>query len=111
MFNFLFRVLLFMVGLVVAASLVVVVTLLMAVWALRYGWARLTGQPTAPWVMRFDPRSGFERFRAAGARAEPTASDVVAARARGEAADAPPRFRDAGGVTDVQPKAGPSSGH
>ena len=66
MLNFILRFVLFLLGLVFAASLAVAVLLLAAVWGLRYGWARLTGQPVRPWVMRFDPRGGFERFRAAG---------------------------------------------
>jgi hypothetical protein len=55
MMNFLLRVVLFLMGLVLAASLAVAVMLLAAVWGLRYGWARLTGQPVRPWVMRFEP--------------------------------------------------------
>ncbi|OUL99959.1 hypothetical protein [Variovorax sp. JS1663] len=104
MMNFLLRVVLFLLGLVFAASLAVAVLVLAAVWGLRYGWARLTGQPVRPWVMRFDPRHGFDRFRAASRPAEPTAADVAAAKARGEAADSPVRLRDRGGdnVTDVQ---------
>jgi hypothetical protein len=103
MTNFLLRVLLFLVGLVFAASLAVAVLLLAVAWGLRYGWARLTGQPVKPWVMRFDPRQGFERFRAAAQSAEPTAADVAGARARGEATDSPVRLRDrSGSVTDVQ---------
>jgi hypothetical protein len=102
MINFLFRLVLFVMGLVFAASLAVAVLLLAAVWGLRYGWARLTGQPVKPWVMRFDPRGGFDRFRAARRPAEPTAADLAGARARGEAQDSPVRLRDPGSVTDVQ---------
>lgn len=102
MLNFLLRLVLFFVGLLFAASLAVAVLLLAAVWGLRYGWARLTGQPVRPWVMRFDPRHGFDRFRAAARPAEPTAADVAAARARGEAADSPVRLRDPGRVSDVE---------
>ena len=91
MFKFLFSALFFLMGLLVAASLVVAVGLLMAIWALRAGWARLTGTPVTPWVMRFDPRAGFERFRDAGRQADVSAADVVGARARGDTA----------GVTDV----------
>jgi hypothetical protein len=102
MLNFLLRLILFFMGLVLAASLAVAVLLLAAVWGVRYGWARLTGQPVQPWVMRFDPRHGFDRFRAATRPAEPTAADVAGARARGEAADSPVRLRDPGRVTDVE---------
>jgi len=102
MMNFLLRLILFVFGLIFALSLTVVVLLLALAWGLRYGWARLTGQPVQPWVMRFDPRGGFDRFRAAGHPAAPSASDVAGARARGEAADSPIRLRDPEQVTDVQ---------
>ena len=103
MMNFILRFILFCLGLVFAASLAVAVLLLAAVWGLRYGWARLTGKPVTPWVMRFDPRSGFERFRAAQQPAEPTAADVVSARARGETARSPvAALGDVGEVTDVR---------
>ena len=92
MFKFLFSAVFFLVGLLFAASLVVAVALLMAVWALRAGWARITGKPVTPWVMRFDPRAGFQRFRDAGRQPEASAADVVSARACGETA----------GVTDVR---------
>jgi len=103
MFNFLVRVLLFLMGLVLAASLVVVVLLLGAVWALRYGWARLTGKPITPWVMRFNPGSGFSRFRAAQQRpVEPTAADTINARARGESVRSTTPLVGAADVTDVR---------
>ena len=112
MLNFFIRLVFFMLGLVFAASLAVAVLLLAAVWGLRYGWARLTGKPVQPWVMRFDPRGGFDRFRAAGRPAEPTAADVAGARAQGQAADAPVRLRDPGVITDVQARPVPrDSGH
>ena len=100
MFNFLLRVVLFFMGLLFAASLAVAALLLVAVWMVRAGWARLTGRPVTPWVStmggRFDPRAGFERFRAAGRKAEPTAADVVGARARGESVRSPVAIDDAG---------------
>ena len=102
MMNFILRFILFCLGLVFAASLAVAVLLLAAVWGVRYGWARLTGKPVTPWVMRFDPRSGFERFRAAQRPAEPTAADVVSARARGQSARSPVALGDLGEVTDVR---------
>ena len=102
MVNFLFRLVFFAFGLLFALALTVALLLLAAVWGLRYFWARLTGRPIQPWVMRFDPRGGFDRFRAAARPAEPTAADVVGARARGEAADSPIRLRDPDVITDVQ---------
>src|SRR5688572_23369393 len=106
MVNFILRVLLLLLGLVFAASLAVAVMLLAAVWGVRYAWARLTGQPVTPWVAsmggRFDPRSGFERFRNAAKPAEPSAADVANARARGESARSPLALRADGDVTDVR---------
>jgi hypothetical protein len=59
--RFLARAVLLLAGLVFAASLMVVVMLLATVWLLRAGWARLTGRPITPWVMRVDPRAGWQR--------------------------------------------------
>ncbi|MBS0451095.1 MAG: hypothetical protein JSS14_07260 [Proteobacteria bacterium] len=103
MFNFLLRVVLILMGLVFAASIAFAVLLLAALWALRYGWAKLTGQPVNPWVMRFSPGQGFDRFRAAAAarKGEPTAADVTAARARGESVSSPVANLGRAGVTDV----------
>ncbi|MET3182595.1 UNVERIFIED_ORG: hypothetical protein ABIC43_005775 [Variovorax guangxiensis] len=103
--NFVIRVILLLLGLVFAASLAVAVMLLAAVWGVRYAWGRLTGKPVTPWVMRFNPRSGFDRFRNAAQPAEPTAADVANARARGESVERPVRIRgSASDVTDVSPK-------
>jgi hypothetical protein len=105
MMNFIFRVILLLLGLVFAASLAVAVMLLAAVWGVRYAWGRLTGKPVTPWVMRFNPRSGFDKFRNAAQPVEPTAADVANARARGESVERPVRIRgSASDVTDVSPK-------
>ena len=109
MMNFILRVILLLLGLVFAASLAVAVMLLAVVWGVRYAWGRLTGKPVTPWVAsmggRFNPRSGFDRFRHAASPAEPTAADVVSARARGESVVRPERIRgSASDVTDVSPK-------
>jgi hypothetical protein len=105
MMNFIFRVILLLLGLVFAASLAVAVMLLAAVWGVRYAWGRLMGKPVTPWVMRFNPRSGFDKFRNAAQPAEPTAADVANARARGESVERPVRIRgSASDVTDVSPK-------
>ena len=53
------RVLVLAMGLVVFLSLLAAALVLGLVWALRATWARLTGRPMAPWVMRVDPRTGF----------------------------------------------------
>lgn len=105
MFNFILRIVLFLLGLVVAATLLCAVFMLAALWMLRAGWARLTGKPVTPWVMRFNPRSGFDRFTAAGRAPEPTAADVTNARARGESVRSPITLAssaDADDVTDVR---------
>ncbi|RSZ34305.1 MULTISPECIES: hypothetical protein [unclassified Variovorax] len=105
MMNFVIRVILLLLGLVFAASLAVAVMLLAAVWGVRYAWGRLTGKPVTPWVMRFNPRSGFDKFRNAAQPAEPTAADVANARARGESVERPVRIRGSvSDVTDVSPK-------
>ncbi|AVQ79568.1 hypothetical protein C4F17_00645 [Variovorax sp. PMC12] len=105
MMNFIFRVILLLLGLVFAASLAVAVMLLAAVWGVRYAWGRLTGKPVSPWVMRFNPRSGFDKFRNAAQPGEPSAADVANARARGESVERPVRIRgSASDVTDVSPK-------
>lgn len=108
MLNFLLRVVLFLMGLLFAASVAVAALLLLAVWMVRYGWARLTGRSVAPWAVmfgnRFDPRAGFERFRAAAAGSRgPSAAEVANARARGEPVRSPVAVGDAGGgVSDVR---------
>jgi hypothetical protein len=106
MMNFLLRLTLFFMGLLLAASLVVAVLLLGAVWGLRYGWARLTGKPVSPWAAsmagRFDPRSGFDRFRNAQRPPAPSAAEVANARARGESARGPAAYGSADDVTDVR---------
>jgi len=111
MLNFLLRVILFCMGLVLAASLAVAVLFLAALWIMGYVWARITGKPVRPWVMRFNPGSGFDRFRQAAKPAEPNTADVVNARARGESVEQPARIvRGAtSDVTDVMPKT-PSKG-
>lgn len=102
--NFVFRFVLFVLGLVFAISLAVAALLLAIAWGLRSGWARLTGKPVTPWVMRFNPGAGFNRFQAA-ARKAPTATDTANARARGESVEQPTRIRgSASDVTDVSPK-------
>lgn len=58
-FNLLLRLVLLVAGLVFAASLLFVALLFMLLWGLRALWARMTGQPVAPFIMRVDPRTGF----------------------------------------------------
>lgn len=49
-------------GLVLFVCLLTVATLLLALWLARALWARLTGQPVAPWAFRVDPRAQWGRF-------------------------------------------------
>lgn len=70
-FRLVFRVALLLVGLVFASSLLVVGVLLLGFWLVRALWARLTGQPVAPWVFRVDPSAQWNRFkRASGSRGQ-----------------------------------------
>ncbi|MFY3384440.1 hypothetical protein [Paracidovorax sp. MALMAid1276] len=97
-------------GLVLFASLLVAAMVLALVWALRAGWARLTGRPVTPWVMGVDPRSGFgaafrstERWAQGGRGRAPAA----AAGAAGTSDEASSHRRTgvlpgAGEVTDVE---------
>ena len=95
-FVFLSRLVLMVAGLLFAASLAVVVLLIAALWGLRYLWARLTGQPVLPFVMRVDPLGGFNRmYRARQQQDARTADDGPAATPGRE------RILD---VTDVEPK-------
>jgi hypothetical protein len=92
--TFLLRLVVVTAALVVAAGLLAVAALFAAIWALRYAWARLTGRPVMPFVMRVDPRAGFGRMYRPGAR--------DAAATRGEPARA--LRPEIGDVTDVQVK-------
>ena len=95
--RFLLRVVLVGFALVFAASLLVVVLALAAVWGLRAGWAKLTGRPVSPWVMRVDPGAGWNRVFRAGERFRPGPGATRAA----EPAPGRPDLLD---VTDVQVK-------
>ena len=64
-FRLVFRVALLLLGLVLVGSLLVVGVLLLGLWLVRALWARLTGQPVAPWVFRVDPRAQWNRFNRA----------------------------------------------
>lgn len=90
--TFIVRAVLLLAGLLFAASLAVAALLMLAVWSVKAGWARLTGRPVTPFVVRIDPRGGFDRMYR---RAEPAPS-------RTPRADAVRQGRPAGDVTDVQ---------
>jgi hypothetical protein len=92
--TFLLRVFLLAAGLVFAASLAVAAVTMLAVWCVRAGWAKLTGRPVSPFIVRVDPRGGFDRMyrRAGRGSATPRADAVRPGKAVGD-------------VTDVEPKA------
>lgn len=102
------RLLIVAMGVMLFLSLLAAAMVLALLWALRAGWARLTGRPVTPWVMRMDPRTGFstvfrsgERWTSAR-RAAPSASDENA-----EEPAAPRRaavLPGATDVTDVEPR-------
>lgn len=78
------RVVVIAMGLVLFLSLLVAVMVLGLVWSVRAGWARLTGRPVTPWVMRMDPRTGFStafrssaRWSTASQRGAPAAGDAA----------------------------------
>ena len=95
--RFLLRVVLVGFALVFAASLLLVVFALAAVWGLRAGWARLTGRPVSPWVMRVNPGAGWNSVFRAGERFRPGQGPARAT----EPAPGRPDLLD---VTDVQVK-------
>jgi hypothetical protein len=92
--NFVVRLVLVAAGLLFAASLAVAFTLLLVGWTLRAGWAKLTGQPVSPFVVRIDPRGGFERMyrRAGPASRTPRADSVRPVRAVPDVTDVEPRM-------------------
>jgi hypothetical protein len=92
--SFLLRVFLLAAGLLFGASLAVALVLMAALWGVRAVWAKLTGRPMMPFMMRMDPRAGFERMyrRAQQPSATPRADSVGA------------RRREIGDVTDVEPR-------
>ena len=91
--SFLLRAFVLAAGLVFAASLTVAFALVLVLWLVRAGWARLTGQRVTPFVVRLDPRQGFERM-ARRAPGDGRASGAEAALARLRVGD----------VTDVEAK-------
>src|SRR5512140_930746 len=89
----LLRLFLLAAGLLFAASLAVAFVLMLALWSVRAGWARLTGRPVMPFIIRIDPRGGFERmYRRAGEGGAPRRSDDGHLRPK------------PGDVTDVEPR-------
>lgn len=89
--RFVVRLVLLAAGLVFAASVLVAALLLAAFWLVRAAWARLSGRPVAPWVMRVDPRRGFDRVYRGGTMRG--AADRRAARAHADVTDVDPKER------------------
>jgi hypothetical protein len=87
--SFLVRLLLVVVGVLFAASLAVAFVLMLGWWGARAAWARLTGGPVMPFVVRIDPRGGFARFsrRAEQGSRTPRADSVQRGRKIGDVSD------------------------
>jgi len=93
-FSLLLRILLLAAGLVFAASIAFAFVLLALAWALRVAWAKLTGKPVMPFVVRMHPRQGFESMMRRGVQPSrtPRADAIV------------PSRRSVADVVDVEPK-------
>lgn len=92
--TFLLRLFLIAAGLVFAASLAAAAIVMLAVWGARAAWARVTGRPVTPFIMRIDPRGGFERmYRKAGQGSRTPRADSIRP------------GRKIPDVTDVEPRA------
>jgi hypothetical protein len=92
--NFLLRLFLLAAGLLFAVSAGLAALLMVGFWGVRAVWGRLTGKPVAPFIVRIDPRRGFDamhRGRTGDASRTPRADFVGGGR----------RISD---VTDVEPK-------
>src|SRR5688572_31482265 len=78
--SFLIRLIFVAAGLLFAASLALAFMLMLSVWVARAAWAKLTGRPVMPFIIRIDPRAGFDRmYRGAErGRAAPRSSAVRA---------------------------------
>jgi hypothetical protein len=95
MVRFLVRVVVLAMGLVFAASLLLVVVALALLWGARALWAKLTGQPLTPWVMRVNPNTGWSRASQAASRWKSAARPPNGRAGTG---------REVADVTDVQVK-------
>jgi len=90
--SFLMRFLLVSAGVLFAASLAVAFVLMLGLWGMRAAWARLTGRPVMPFIVRIDPRGGLQRMW----RAEQ--------RGRTPKAHAARPVRGAPDISDVEPR-------
>jgi hypothetical protein len=91
--SFLLRLFLLAGGLLLAASLGVAFVLMVTVWGVRSAWGKLTGRPVMPFMMRIDPRAGFDRMYRA---------PVQSQHSRTPRADAVQTKARPGDITDVE---------
>ena len=91
--GFILRLFMVVAGVVFAASLAAAGVVMLALWGTRMLWARLTGRPVAPFIVRIDPRDAFRRMYRQGESAS-----------RKPRADAVRPDRRDGDVTDVEPR-------
>jgi hypothetical protein len=94
--SLLLRIFLIAAGLLFAGSLAVAFTLMLGLWGARAAWAKLTGRPVVPFLVRIDPRGGFSRMyrRAQQGSHTPRADAVKAGRHLGDVTDVEPKARD-----------------
>ncbi|MBL0419412.1 hypothetical protein JI739_03530 [Ramlibacter sp. AW1] len=91
------RVVLLSAALIMAAALALAGLVLLAGWGVYAAFARLTGRPVVPFVLRVDPRAGFGRFWRSAAPADESSRTPRADASRGRTAAR--RIE----VTDVEP--------
>lgn len=90
--TFLLRLFLLLAGLLFAASLAVAAVLMLGLWGVRAVWAKLTGKPVLPFIIRIDPRAGFGRmYRQAEQASRTPRADSVPGRKIGDVTDVEPR--------------------
>jgi hypothetical protein len=91
--SFLLRVFLVAAGLLFTASVAIAFVLMACVWGARSVWARLTGRPITPFIMRMDPRAGFDRMyrRPQQSSRAPRAGAVRPGRTMADVTDVEPR--------------------
>lgn len=84
--TFLLRLLFLTAALVFAASLAFAFVVMLAVWGVRAAWARLTGKPVVPFIVRIDPRGGFQRMYRRSQRSRAAGTDASRRAATADAA-------------------------
>ena len=85
--TFLLRLVLIAAGLIFAASLAVAMALMLVIWCVRAVWAKLTGRPVMPFIIRIDPRGGFDRMYRRAQQAKRPAPGAPAKSAIGDVTD------------------------